>query len=405
MVDIENIKNVTVVGAGLMGAGIAQLALIAGFKKVVLNDIKMEFIERGVKQIEYGAYEKRQGLRALESRGKLGEGITTEALLGRLVKEVDLAKAVEDADFVVEAVPEVMKIKQEVFKKLGKYTPLHAILATNTSTMSITKIGRFSGRPKQVIGMHFNTPLLGNRLIEVIRGQYTSDEVMDACVAFGEKFPCPYFKSKMYVARIEKERPGFIVNRLFCANAIYFNWIATKALEKGIPWEQLDADMAITGKEMGFFEILDYIGLDVICDGIKYLKETLTPDIEAKKFLIDMVKAGNLGAKTGKGFYEWPKGGRPKIDKSKKAGLIDLEYLMAIQLNEGCRILEEGVVKGYNIINKTIMAIGMPSAFTMAKTNYQKWAKMLEDLAEKTGKNYLKPCALMKSGDFLNMRK
>ncbi|MFX0138894.1 MAG: 3-hydroxyacyl-CoA dehydrogenase family protein [Candidatus Hodarchaeota archaeon] len=409
MVDINNIKNIAVIGAGLMGGYIAQLALLAGFEKVTLNDVKMESIEKCIDRIENGAYRKNEGLKAIESAGKLGVGITTDILLGRLRKEVDLAKAVEDADFVFEAIPELMKIKQEVFKNLGKYAPAHAILASNTSTLSITKIGEHSGRPEQVVGMHFFVPLFGNRLIELIRGEHTSEEVMNTCIAIGEKFPCPYFKDKMYIVRIEKESPGFIMNRIYGVIGIYFNWLAEQALEKGITWEHLEADVALAGDEMGFITLLDYSGLDVICDSLQYLHEALTPDIEVKKFLVDIVKSGNLGAKTGKGFLNWTNGKIPKIDVTKKSGLVKIEELldslMAIMLNEGCRLLEEEIISGYSVFNKVMMAMKWPSAFSMAKRNYEKWSILLDELAEKTGKQYLKPCNLMKSGDFLKMRK
>ncbi|MHA1377428.1 MAG: 3-hydroxyacyl-CoA dehydrogenase family protein [Candidatus Helarchaeota archaeon] len=417
MVDISNIKNITVIGAGLMGGYIAQLALLAGFEKVILNDVKPESIEKCLSRIENGAYDEKEGLRAIEAAGKLEDGITTDILLGRLRKELDLTKAVKDADIVIEAVPEDLKLKQEIFEKLGKLAPSHAILASNSSTISITKIAEYSGRPEQVVGMHFFVPLFENRLIELIRGENTSDEVMDTCVALGEKFPCPYFKDKMYVARIEKESPGFIVNRIFSVLGIYLNWLGEQALEKGMTWEDINREVSITGDEMGWIALLDYSGLDIVYDGLSYLHETLTPDIEPHQFLIDLVKSGNLGAKTGKGFLEWPNGKIPKPDKTKKPGSISmtqtglitipqlLDALMAIMLNEGCRLLEEGVISGYLVFNKVMAAMKLPSAFSMAKRNYEKWIILLDELAEKTGKNYLKPCKLMKSGDFLNMKK
>lgn len=409
MVDISNIKNVTVIGAGLMGGYIAELALLAGFEKVTLNDVENESIEKCVDRIENGAYEKKEGLRAIETAGKIKEGLTTDILLRRLVKEVDLVKAVHNADFVFEAVPEVMKIKQGVFQNLGKVAPEHTILASNTSTLSLTKIGEFSGRPEQVVGMHFFVPLFGNRLIELIKGEHTSNEVMDTCAALGEKLPCPYFNDRMFIVRIEKESPGFIMNRTYGAFSIYFNWLADQALEKGTTWEELEADVSITGDEMGIIALFDYSGLDIICDSLTYLHEALTPDIEASKLLVGLVKSGNLGAKTGEGFLKWTNGKIPKIDRTKRPGLVKIEELidtlMAIMLNEGCRLLEEGVISGYSVFSKVMMAMKWPSAFSMARRNYKKWSLLLEELAEKTGKDYLKPCNLLKSGDFLNMKK
>ena len=190
---------------------------------------------------------------------------------------------------------------------------------------------------------------------------------------------------------------------------IYFNWLGEQARETGITWEQLEADTAIAGDEMGFIALLDYSGLDVICDSLQYLHEALTPDIEAPEYLVDLVKSGNLGAKTGKGLLEWTNGKIPKIDRTKKSGMVGIEQmidsLMAIMLNEGCRLIEEGVISGYSVFNKVVMAMKWPSPFSMAKRNYQKWSILLDELAEKTGKKYLKPCNLMKSGEFLKRRK
>ncbi len=164
MVDISHIKNIVVVGAGIMGLGITQSALWGGFEKVVLNDIKMELINNGAKKIK-------DGLRKSESKGQLGEGITTEALILNLAKEVDLAKAVVDADFIFEVVTEDLKIKQEVFKKLGENAPEHTVFASNTSTIRITELGKASNRPEQVIGMHFFLPPYRQRGIEIMKGE------------------------------------------------------------------------------------------------------------------------------------------------------------------------------------------------------------------------------------------
>ncbi|MCK4686846.1 MAG: 3-hydroxyacyl-CoA dehydrogenase, partial [Candidatus Lokiarchaeota archaeon] len=152
MTEINNIETIAVIGAGTMGREIAQVALMAGFNKVILNDIKKEVLEQAVQFIQ-------NGLNKIEAKNKLNEGVSTNLLMKNLFIEMDLEKAVAQADFVIEAIPEIMELKQELFKKLGKYTPKHAILATNTSTMSITKIAESSKKPDKVIGMHFFTPI------------------------------------------------------------------------------------------------------------------------------------------------------------------------------------------------------------------------------------------------------
>lgn len=409
MVDISNIKNFTVVGTGFMGYGIAHVALLAGFDKVVIQDISKDNLDHSAKQIEIG-------IRRCKEMGKFMEGSTADDLMGRLVKELELKKAVEDADFIVEAVPEIMETKQEIFEKLGKYAPEHAVLATNTSMMSITKIGEPSGRLEKVVGMHYIPPIIASRVIEVTRGKHTSDETMDICAAIGQKLPC--IDGERFIVRIDKESPGFILNRLLSAIILYFGWIAERALKIGILWEHLDADISTSEDSWGLAEILDYIGLDIVYQASEYNEQALSPDFAPTPHLIEFTKIRNLGAKTGKGFYEWPKGERyffewldqwrPKRDRSKKAGLLNLETIMAIQLNEGCKLLEEGVVSGYKIVDDVI-TIGtrrqLIGPFASGKRNFEKWSAILEDLAEKTGKSYFKPCELMKSGGFVKMRK
>jgi len=135
--DISEIKSITIIGTGIQGHAIAQVALMAGFSRVILNDLSMELIDKAVDSI---INDPKTGLKVLEKEGQLDDNITTEILVKRLVKEENLQNAVENTDFVIEAVPEVMSIKKEVFRKLGQYCPEHTIFATNSSTMSITEI-------------------------------------------------------------------------------------------------------------------------------------------------------------------------------------------------------------------------------------------------------------------------
>ncbi len=409
MVDISNIKNISIVGTGFMGYGIAHVALLAGFDKVIIHDIKMESLDKATEQIEIG-------IKRCEELGKLSEGLTAEILMSRLVKELDLKRAIENTDFIIEAVPERLGLKREVYKKLGEYAPKNTIIASNTSFMDISELGKASGRSEKVVGMHFLPPIIASRVIEVTKGEKTSNESMDICAAVGETLPC--ISGDRYIARIEKWRPGFILNRLLCTVGLYFSWVAEQAIDKGIPWEQVDADVAVGEDSMGLCETWDYIGLDVAYDSMNYLKDTLSPDFTAGEVFTQKYEEGNFGAKTGKGFYEWPKKGRyflewtkegrPKVDRSKKAGLMDLETIIALEINEGCKLIEEGVVSGYKVIDD-VMYIGSreqwPGPFAAGKRNYKNLCVILEDLAEKTGKNYFKPCDLMKSGDFLKMRR
>ncbi len=391
---MAEIKNIVMIGAGLMGHNAAQIFLMAGYN-VTLVDIKDEFIDAGAVKIE-------EGLKKLEAKGKLGEDISAASLFGNLKTSIDLASAVKDADFVVEAVVENMDVKKQVFKTCDENAPPHCILATNTSTMSITEIASATNREDKVIGMHFFNPPILMRLVEIIAGEKSSDESMDIGVEVSKSLPC--LKGKRFVPKVLKDRPGFIVNRLNAPVQIYLNWVFDQAAEKGIPWEQIDADAAGL-MPMGPCELADYVGIDTMFHVGNYYAETLSPDFKPGKVLTKMVEENKLGRKSPQGFFDWS-AGRPKIDKSQKAGLFSVENSMAIMLNEGCRLLDEKVVAGFKIIDDANMAgMNTPGPFGGGKNQYEKWSKLLEELADKTGKEYFRPCELMKSGGFVKMRK
>jgi enoyl-CoA hydratase/3-hydroxyacyl-CoA dehydrogenase len=400
VVDISHIKNLAVIGAGVQGHSVAQTALMAGFEKVILNDINKQIIDRAANQIENDPH---YGLRILESKGQLGESVTADILMRNLYKEVDLAKAVSNAEFIIECAPEIMNIKQEVFKELGKYAPEQTILATNTSSMSITQIAEYSGRLDKVIGMHFFPPPVENKLIEVTRSYNATENSLDIGIAVAQKLPS--LEGKRLVVRLEKESPAYVANRVVTAGVIYINWIIDIAREKGFSFNQIDADI-LEMSPLGACLFIDIIGLDTVYHIMHYLAGVLSPDFFPGKILTDLVKKGDLGKKTGKGFYEWPKGEIPQIDDSKKAGLLDIDPLIAIMLNEGCRLLEEGIVTGFKTIDNAVSAgFHLPGPFITGKKRYEEYSVLLEELAENLGKPYLKPCNLMKSGEFLKMRK
>ncbi|MHA1723658.1 MAG: 3-hydroxyacyl-CoA dehydrogenase NAD-binding domain-containing protein [Promethearchaeota archaeon] len=391
MVDV---KNVLVLGAGLMGSGIAQVSIMAGYN-VTLVDIKQEFVDNGVKKIE-------GGIKKLEAKGQLNAA----EVMGRLKTSIDLASAVKDIDIVLEAVIEKMEVKKDVCKTVMENGPSHVIFASNTSTMSITEIGKDSGAPERVCGMHFFNPVPLMRCIEVIKGAQTSDETFNTAMKVADTLPC--LRGKRYIAPVLKDRPGFIVNRMNAPVQIYMGWVFDQAAEKGIPWERIDADAG--GKmPMGPCMLSDYVGLDTMVHVMNYYKETLSPDFEPPKVVKELVANGNLGAKTGKGFYDWSQGRdaiAAKVKNAEPVGMFNLEYSMAIMLNEGCRLLEEGVASGYKIIDDANMAgMNTPGPFGAGKKNWQKWSELLEELADKTGKEYLRPCELMKTGEFVKMRK
>ena len=215
---MTNIKNVLCLGAGLMGSGIGQVALMAGYN-VIMVDIKDEFVDKGVSNIE-------NGIKRIEAKGQLGEGVSAADVMARCKKATDLASAVKDADIVIEAVIEKMDIKKQVTKTVMDNGPSHVIFASNTSTMSITEIGKDCGAPDRVCGMHFFNPVPLMRCIEVIRGADTSNDTFNKAMDVAKSLPC--LRGARYIAPVLKDRPGFIVNRLNAPVQIYLSWAFDK---------------------------------------------------------------------------------------------------------------------------------------------------------------------------------
>ena len=390
---MANVKQIVMLGFGDMGKGIAQVSLMAGYN-VTAVDISEQIIEKGLDYIKTG-FEK------LESKGSLPEGSSATDYLAKLKSSNDIIDAVKDADLVIEAVVEKLDIKQKLCKEVIENSPDHCIFASNTSTMSITEIAEKCSKPENVIGMHFFNPAPLMRLIEVIKGDKSSEESMNIGFEVAKTLPC--LRGERYIARVLKDRPGFIVNRVLAPRGIYFNYIIDLAYEKGIPWEQVDADLTAPNTPMSSLTLADFTGRDISYHGGPYYSEKLSPDFKPGKVLRMQIEKETLGKKTGQGFYDWSKG-RPQPNLSKKAGIVNQDIFNAINANEGCRILEEGVVSSWKVIDDAILAgMNFKGPMEYATKNYERLAKLLEDTAEKLGKPYLKPCDLFKSGKFIDM--
>ncbi|MFX1573783.1 MAG: 3-hydroxyacyl-CoA dehydrogenase NAD-binding domain-containing protein [Promethearchaeota archaeon] len=388
MVDV---KNIVVIGVGLMGNGIAQISLMAGYN-TTLVDISQEIIDKAVASIE-------GGLNKLESKGVLNAAEN----MARMKTSLDLASAIKDADLIIEAVVEDMDVKKKIFKACDENAPPHTVIASNTSTMSITEMATATNREDKCIGMHFFNPAPLMRLIEVIAGEKASEDSMNIGMKVSESLPC--LRGDRYVAKVLKDRPGFIVNRLNAPGGIYMNYLLDTCLEKGIPFESLDADFGSRGP-MSPLVLADYTGLDTGYHIRNYYAKTLHEDFKPGKVIAQMYKDGKWGRKAGQGFYDWSKGRpQPDFSKIKKAGLVDLRIRLAIRLNEGCRILEEGIVSGWKIIDDAAMAgTNAPGPFEIGIPNWEELVKVLEEFAEKIGSEYLKPCELFKNGKFVDMK-
>ncbi len=384
------IKNVVVIGAGAMGAGISQIALMGGYNVTLV--VKEKYINNCTEQIRFG-------LEKLESKKKLKKTTSAE-LLSKLNRSTNLAESVKNADLVVEAVTENLETKRNVFKIAGENAPEHCILVSNTSSMSIKALGEISGRPEKVCGAHFFIPAPLMRLVEIVRTDKSSDETIEIVQKWAEKLPC--VRGKRYVPVALKDRPGFIANRLQSTGIIAVDWATNYAVENGIPVEHVDNDLYTPFIPMSPLILLDYIGLDVNYKISKHYESVLHPDFKPSKLMDKKMEMNELGKKTGKGIYEWNGDALPKVDRTHKAGILSLELIFALQANEGCRLLEEGVVDKISTVDDTLRnGFNMLGPFSILMDgNEEKWVQMLEDFAEKTGKVYLKPCELMKSGGY-----
>lgn len=295
-----------VVGAGAMGAGIAQVISFSGLP-VVLKDTDDARVQKGLEMVRK-VYQ-----------GRVDKGKMTASEMDQKMKLVIGSTSYDDfkdCDLVVEAVFENMKVKQQVFQDLEKVLPESAIMATNTSALSITQLASAVKRSEKVIGMHFFNPAPVMKLVEVIPGLQTAPETVDDTVAFAESL-------RKLPVRV-KECAGFLVNRLLLP---YLNEAAFALQESSAPPEEMDKAMRAFGMPMGPFALLDMLGLDVCAEVSMILYDSFGPRMKAAEILGEMHKANRLGTKNGIGFYVY--------DESKKADLKPI--VEAIQTKTGVK--------------------------------------------------------------------
>ena len=283
---VEDIKTIGVCGAGTMGSGIAQVAAAAGFN-VILRDISDEALERGLNIIK-------KSLGRIVKKGKMSQE-EADAIMGRIKTTKELSD-MKDADYVIEAVFEKMEIKKEIFGELDKITRPDVVLATNTSSLSITEIAASTSRPDKVVGMHFFNPVPVLPLVEIVKGLTTSDETVELAYQLALKMGKKPIKTK--------DQPGFIVNRILVP---YMNEAAWAYMEGVGSVEEIDEAMKLgANMPIGPLALIDLVGVDIALDVIEVLyREFGDPKFRPAPILRQMVRAGHLGRKTGKGFYTY----------------------------------------------------------------------------------------------------
>ena len=389
MVRVEDIKVFTVVGAGTMGHGIAELAAIAGFN-VYLADINMDILRGALDRIRWS-------LGKLSERGVLREPVDT--VMSRITPVVsvnpdgswsqDLASVLSQSQFMVEAIPEKLELKQSLFEFADKHAPQDAILATNTSSLPITEIAKPTKRPERVVGMHFFNPPVLMPLVEVIRGASTSDEIVRVTVEVSRRF------GKTPVV-VNKDVPGFIVNRIL---GRLMN-MACYVVEKGLATvEEVDATVFYTlGFPMGLFELADYSGIDVFHLISIAMAERGVKGIPCRLFE-EKYKGGRYGVKSGEGFYKYPEPGRfvKPAHRRELAGKVDPALLLSLAVNEATYLLREGIASREDIETAVKLGLGWPKGvFELADDlGIDRVVESIRRVRSETGLEFLEPDPLL----------
>jgi len=367
------IKNITVLGSGIMGHGIAQVSAMAGFN-IVLRDIEQPFLDKAMEKIKWS-------LDKLVSKEKISENERDE-IFSRIKPIVDLKDAVHDCDLVIEAVPEIMELKKKVYAELDKVASDQVVFASNTSTLPITEIANTISRPKKFIGIHFFNPPQLMKLVEVIPGQETSDDITNLTINFVKSV------NKIPVT-CRKDVPGFIVNRLF----IPLVHEACYVMERQ-KIQQTEIDSAVKfrlGFPMGIFELADFTGLDVIH------KATVEMHVRDKKVISphptieQLFNEKKLGQKSGEGFYKYSDDKYERIPLSEElAKKCEPIQIIANILNNAAWLVTNNASDIDEIEKAASLGLGLkkPLFETAKEIGMQKIVEELKKLSNKHGAFY-----------------
>jgi len=381
-----------VIGAGAMGSGIAQVITFSGLP-VVLKDINQDLVDKGMEKIR-AIYQSRV------DKGKMSAG-EMQAKMDMVVPTTSYADF-SDVDIVIEAVPEKMAIKKQLFAELDKVCPEGTIFASNTSALSISEMAAATNRSHKVIGMHFFNPAHVMKLVEIIPGLDTSQETVDDVVMFTE--------SLRKIPVVVQECPGFLVNRLLMP---YLNEAVLTVQEGAATAQEIDEAMTAFGWPMGPFTLMDMLGLDVCADVGQYLYSEYGERMKGADLFEKLVKAGRLGEKSGAGFYGY--GGETEEPvkqmikelqaegKTQKGTEFSVDRLMMPMINEAVFCVMENIGKISDIDMAMIAGTGMTykgerlGPLELADTiGLDVVADKLEGLRQKYGERF-RPARLLKT--------
>lgn len=375
------IKNITVLGSGVMGHGIAQVSATAGYN-IVLRDIKQEFLDKAMEKIKWS-------LDKLVSKEKISKE-ECDAIFGRIKPVVDLKEAVKDADLVIEVVPEIMDLKKKVYAELDEVAAPEVIFASNTSTLPITEIANTTSRPDKFIGIHFFNPPQLMKLVEVIPGEKTSQEITEI--------------TKEYVKSVNKQAvlcrkdvPGFIINRLFIPMVHEACFVKDRT---GATLEEIDSAVKFKlGFPMGIFELADFTGMDVIHKATVEMhlrdKKVINPHPLVEK----MFDEKKLGQKSGEGYYKYSDDKYERVTLSEElAEKCNPIQLVANILNNAAWLVTNGASDTEEIEKAAQLGLGLkkPLFETAKEIGIKNIVDELNKLAKEHGEFY-KPDPLLVS--------
>ncbi|MHB8360266.1 MAG: 3-hydroxyacyl-CoA dehydrogenase/enoyl-CoA hydratase family protein [Thermoplasmataceae archaeon] len=375
-----DIRKITVIGAGIMGSGIAQVIAAAGID-VVIEDAYSEALDKSGKTIS-------DSLARLVKSGKITES-DSKSILSRVGFSSDLREAVSDSDIIIEAVPEIPDLKKKIFADVEKVARPDSVLATNTSNIRISEIAEGLKNPGRLVGMHFFNPPVIMKLVEVIKGEHTNDESFETIYNLVKKIGKTPIK-------VLKDTAGFVVNRISAPESLFFCMLLQTGVDSP---EAVDTFAKSQALPMGPYELMDYVGIDTVVHSLEYYSKTLSRDYGKCTYYGKMIKENKLGLKTGEGFYKWEnkKAIIPKIEPSEKVELMDI---LSLEVNEAVKLIEDGVATPEDIeigvklgMNRPFGPISVASGLTNNEIK-----EKLDKLSKKFGITVFEPAKSIREG-------